>query len=42
MGKDLTDDEMVERLIEAGWERKAAEAEVKRALEDAAIEDGMG
>jgi len=38
---DLTNDEMVERLIEAGWTRNDAEIEVKKMLEDAAIEDGM-
>ncbi|GAH40200.1 unnamed protein product [marine sediment metagenome] len=39
--RDLTDDEMVESLIDAGWTREDAEKEVKRMLEDAAIENGM-
>ena len=38
--KELTEEEMVENLIEAGWPPYMAEDEVKRMLRDAAEEDG--
>lgn len=38
--RELTEEEMVERLIEAGWPPYEAEDEVKRALREAAEEDG--
>ena len=40
--KILSDDEMVERLILAGWSKEEAEKEVKQMIEDGAIENGMG
>ena len=39
--RDITNDEMVQRLIDAGWTLEDAEKEVLRMLDDAAIEDGM-
>ena len=36
----MTEKEMVERLVDAGWPQLEAEEEVRRSLEDAAIEDG--
>ena len=41
MGKILTDKEMVQRLIEAGWTKANAEKELEKMLADAAEEDGM-
>ncbi len=41
MSGHLSNEAMVERLVEAGWTRDAAEDEVRRTLEDAAEEDGF-
>jgi len=38
----LTDDQMVERLVDAGWTKDEAENEVKHMIEESAIEDGVG
>lgn len=34
MGQDLTDEEFVQRLINAGWTKEEAEAELKRIDEE--------
>lgn len=41
MGKDLTDKEFIDRLIESGWSQHEAEKEVEKMYTEAAIEDGM-
>jgi hypothetical protein len=38
----MTDEEFVQHLISVGWEREEAIAELRRTLEEAAEEDGMG
>ena len=38
--KELTEEEMIENLVEAGWIPNEAENEVKRMLKEAAEEDG--
>ena len=38
--RELTEEEMIEQLIEVGWPPYEAENEVKRMLREAAEEDG--
>jgi len=38
--KELTEEEMIENLVEVGWTPNEAENEVKRMLKEAAEEDG--
>ncbi len=38
--KELTEEEMVDQLIEVGWPEYEAQDEVKRMLREAAEEDG--
>lgn len=38
----MTNEEFVQHLIDAGWPEEEARAEIERALNDAAEEDGMG
>ena len=40
MNREMTDKEMIDRLVDAGWDRQDAEEEVERSLKEAAIEDG--
>jgi len=37
---DLTDAEMVQRLVDAGWRRSDAEKEVKKMIIGSEVEDG--
>lgn len=39
--KEIDDEEFVQRLIDSGWDEAEAREELKRALENAAEEDGM-
>lgn len=39
MPRQLTEEEMIEQLVEAGWPRYKAEDEVKRILKEGAEED---
>ena len=39
--RELTEEEMILNLIDAGWPSWEAEDEVKRMLREAAIENGM-
>ena len=40
MPKEISNKEMEDRLVEAGWSRKEAKDEVKKMLADAEEEDG--
>ena len=41
MSKDLTDEEFVQRLIQAGWSPEDASKELENTYAEAAEEDGM-
>lgn len=41
MMNELTKDEFVERLLEAGWQKDEAEDEYEKMMKEAELEDGM-